>query len=124
MYKNANIKSYTDLVNRLENGEVFWIGADKVWFNANEQNPFRLNSLPLNKYFSQYKDFTTATEWYENIPQRGVLCWVDDFDPKDKVVIDIIYRVDNENIDKFKGRETSWRYATPLTNEELDQFKV
>lgn len=60
-------------------------------------------------------------KWYDNIPEHGVLCWVNDFNKdasKEKIVEIILY---------FDGRfistnGSSWKYATPLTNEEISKF--
>ena len=51
--------------------------------------------------------------WWENIPEHGVLCWVSDIDESTRNVID---RIKDEN-------KKGWKYATPLTNEEIEAFK-
>jgi hypothetical protein len=52
-------------------------------------------------------------DWWENIPEHGVLCWVSDIDESTRSIIDRI-TVKNKN---------GWRYITPLTNEEIERFK-
>ena len=51
-------------------------------------------------------------EWYENIPEHGVLCWVSDIDESTRNVID-----------RITVKNDGWRYITPLTNEEIEAFK-
>lgn len=62
-------------------------------------------------------------EWYENIPEHGRLCWVQDELHHEKAIT-IIVRYDNENrMCKFVSfRHHTWKYATPLTNDEIKQF--
>ena len=63
-------------------------------------------------------------EWYENIPEHGVLCWVDDINETARNIIERITFVVNEHeFYRFRSRETIWKYATPLTNEEIEAFK-
>jgi len=50
-------------------------------------------------------------DWWENIPEHGVLCWVSDIDESTR---DVIERIKVKN---------GWRYITPLTNEEIEEFK-
>lgn len=63
-------------------------------------------------------------QWYENIPEHGVLCWVRDH-RVDKPRIRVIDRYGHHSID-FRffavGGEAGWKYATPLTNDEIKQF--
>lgn len=65
-------------------------------------------------------------EWYENIPEKGVLCWVDDSNtnPYNKNVISVIVKYNSEQNREFSDiRGVPWYYATPLTNEEIEGFK-
>jgi hypothetical protein len=56
--------------------------------------------------------------WYNSIPKQGVLCWVDDSE-----AIDIITRIEPGLDYKFIGLYARWDTATPLTNEEIEDFK-
>ena len=63
-------------------------------------------------------------EWYENIPEHGVLCWVSDIDESLKNIIErITFVVNEDDFYRFRSSETRWKYATPLTNEEIEEFK-
>lgn len=60
-------------------------------------------------------------EWYEDIPEQGVLCWVSD-------VVEKPSRGDDLNLIMKKYEEfisisnISWLCATPLTDDEIRQF--
>lgn len=62
-------------------------------------------------------------EWYENIPEHGVLCWVSDTVEKNKDTVDRVLRFNNAAEFKFATTFDSWLFATPLTNEEIEAFK-
>jgi hypothetical protein len=63
-------------------------------------------------------------KWYENIPEDGVLCWVSDIKKDDKECIAAIChhneKVNNPYIELGAG--VGWKYATPLTKEEIQVF--
>lgn len=63
-------------------------------------------------------------EWYENIPEHGVLCWVSDINASLKVAIGIIIsKHHGEYPSLFKATDaTTWVYAKPLTDDEIKQF--
>ena len=63
-------------------------------------------------------------EWWENIPEHGVLCWVSDIDENIRNIIErITFVVKEDGAYKIRPHETRWKYATPLTNEEIEEFK-
>lgn len=64
-------------------------------------------------------------EWYEQIPEQGVICWVDDEDENEKLLVDIIvkYCFDDELPFYSETNGVNWRYATPVKPEELYQGK-
>jgi len=69
-------------------------------------------------YFVPYKE----PKWYDNIPKEGVLCWVWDDGTKTCKRIQVICKI-KEGVYKFVNRgELSWRYAEPLTREEVEQL--
>ena len=72
---------------------------------------------------SEYRIKPKEPEWFESIPEQGVLCWVSDtFDSPDKDSrIDIIvHRRSRDTYISHKG--CCWVYAIPLTNTEIQQF--
>jgi len=68
-------------------------------------------------------------EWYENIPKQGVLCWVSDYNENlnKQNIRNILAEIIDYDSDKehkyldFRG--SRWKYAVPLTNEEIEEFK-
>ena len=60
--------------------------------------------------------------WDENIPDSGVICWVSDADePPCKNLIALIH---SRELSVFRqlGRNKVWRYAAPLTRNELETY--
>lgn len=59
-------------------------------------------------------------EWYEKIPEQGVLCWVN----KEKTKIDVIKGYDpvNKAYRFVNGANHIYMIAIPLTNEEIKKF--
>ena len=57
------------------------------------------------------------SEWYEQIPEHGVLCWVAG---QTKLAAIILRKVDDKFVDTHSEE---WLCAIPLTNEEIDRFK-
>ena len=63
-------------------------------------------------------------EWWENIPEHGVLCWVSDLYDYPKMYISLVLEYRKDEMKKFwLGERGAFRYATPLTNEEIERFK-
>ena len=62
-------------------------------------------------------------KWYDNIPEHGVLCWVQ-HNPEGKKKVATIYSRRTED-----AYETAFYWidsrtlVTPLTNEEIEEFK-
>ena len=74
----------------------------------------------------EYRIKSEEPEWWENIPKKGVLCWVSDHNqnPNSKNALGGIVEYNLE----FRAPYLSingirWRYATPLTNEDIEVFK-
>lgn len=65
-------------------------------------------------------------EWWENIPEHGVLCWVSDDNCKpnsSNYMRVIITKIEKSSYFAFKDKHNvKWSFATPLTNEEIKQF--
>ena len=61
--------------------------------------------------------------WYKSIPKKGLLCRVRDCEKKLPHIAIISEFCFNSNF-PFTGKNgINWRYATPLTNEEIEAFK-
>jgi hypothetical protein len=62
-------------------------------------------------------------KWYENIPEQGILCWISDRNPELKINIACITKIMvGRYVDYIDRNGVKWGYATPLTNEEIEQF--
>ncbi len=77
----------------------------------------------FNPHF-EYRIKPKEPEWWENIPERGVLCWVNDYDPDPNIgLINVVIKVESGNYRRFVDvNDCRWDYAIPLTNEEIKQF--
>lgn len=75
--------------------------------------------------FTGYEKYIEPPKWYENIPEQGVLCWVD---PKSGTLgrlIRLIGGYDPSYSNCFISKTCkgiSWDNATPLTEEEVKQY--
>ena len=63
-------------------------------------------------------------KWYDNIPERGVLCWCKEHEDDIKYKR-LLERIDEYTEGRFLSRTTGFLYKTvqPLTNEEIEAFK-
>jgi len=79
------------------------------------------NRIPPEQWAIKPKE----PEWWENIPERGVLCWVNDYDPDPNIgLINVVIKVESGNYRRFVDvNDCRWDYAIPLTNEEIEAFK-
>ena len=66
-------------------------------------------------------DYRIESNWYDNIPESGVLCWVGDSEIKILNILQAIKSYNKENIYPFAG-VINWKYATPLTCKEIKTF--
>ena len=124
-YVNAGIKSKEELAQRLMDGEVFYCGGFKIYYDKDVAgSPFRFDDAFLKDGWDDYKALLTKQEipWYEDPDSFPCLCWVSDFDksPDKKDYLKIISDFDDGFFVACRG--SSWNYATPLTDEELKQF--
>lgn len=58
-------------------------------------------------------------EWYDNIPDKGILCWVGDQSVYFKTHIRIITEYTANTLHNFSDGCTPWKSATPLTRDEI-----
>ena len=67
-------------------------------------------------------------KWYENLPEQGRLCWVSDDDVPDnpnvrRDIRAIVAYVEGDSKGAYRTAFRGWwRYAIPLTDEEIKQF--
>lgn len=65
--------------------------------------------------WSEYKE----PQWYDNIPEEGVICWVSDYVKENKDSVRLITKY-TQSIGFFSS-STLWKYATPVKPEECYQ---
>ena len=81
------------------------------------------SAVSFTDYY-HYSKYIEAAKWYDNIPATGILCWVSDESgehPKnERCQIVVSY---SEGTDSpFRTRNCEWKYATPVTQEEVNKF--
>ena len=70
---------------------------------------------PTFKPELQYRIKPKGPEWFEQIPEHGVLCWVSDIYSNPDANNAALRVITKHFFDE-------WRYATPLTDDEIKQF--
>lgn len=133
MFKNANINSIEEAINRLIAKERFqrkeYVIFYDAYFITKGETPFRLidrgiesylESIPMPRNFIlSYKNWEIecADEWYNNLG-NGVLCWVNE----EHTHIGLVTEYSGSAYFSFRNGNTIWEYAKPLTKEELLKF--
>jgi hypothetical protein len=64
----------------------------------------------------------TEPKWYDTIPEQGILCWVTDSSTGAIIEPDLIKQYGSESIGSFKSDVNNWKYATPVTQEEVNKL--
>lgn len=119
-------KSKKEFIEALVSGRKFYSQfGEIIYFNENKLNPFRY-IYNNNNYdfcdFNTYGKVTEIKEWYDNIPENGILCWVND-----KSYIAIMTYYDKEEhmfYGKVSGSRYNYKDVLPLTNEEIQEFLI
>jgi len=116
---NMTIK---EKIQRLMDGEVFYTkGGIKVYYDECEStSPFRFDNSTLTSAF--HAQFYKEQNWYDNIPEKGVPCWVWN-DNESERQLRLIVEVKNNINHDFRfledSRDIYWKHARPATKEEL-----
>ena len=103
---------HADLIHAwAEGAEIQIMKSPEKWRTV--KSPSFLSSI-------EYRIKPKEPEWWENMPKHGVLCWVSDVNesPNSDHPVDIIT---SSALKTNYG--AYWRYATPLTNKEIEAFK-
>ena len=124
-FVKANIKNIKEAFTRLMDGEVFYsrAGHSKIYFDASCTEPFRFDTDPMRSPQS-YPTWLTKkeVEWYEDIPEKGVLCWCYDENSKDRY-ISVVSTYSKGRPYPFVEEDGShWKHATPIKKGELDDY--
>jgi hypothetical protein len=72
----------------------------------------------------RYEYRVKPREWYHNLPEGGILCWVGDLEDrlKEQCNIDFVVEYDEESDYPFRAKTEGFVYAQPLTKEEMVSF--
>ena len=108
----------------VENGFHFWKLIDnRLCYSTNQIAEFTFQpSMELGQVFACGNlEIYQKPEWYESIPEGGVLCWC--CDEEDAPTLDIIVHYDAAASYTHEGKRTIWKNATPLTDSEIENFK-
>lgn len=82
--------------------------------------PFRCGRVELLESWNEYNNITEILPWYNNIPEKGMLCWIWDNHKRNLVGIIAEYR-DGYYI-TVGG--TAWKNAVPLTKAEIEEITL
>lgn len=84
------------------------------------QNPEFVN-ISMEGYWMYFDEVTLIKEWYNDIPEPGILCCVSDLDP---LFIYKIVRVIHKYDGKFflARKDDPFKYARPLTEKEASEL--
>lgn len=99
-------------------------------FDDTKYYPFLLDGNHIGDAWNCYNTVEEVfdPQWYHNIPDRGVLCWVsyekDQFDKTQTPEIIVLYEEDEEGYggEPFHSEHDSWPYALPLTKAEVLRY--
>ena len=120
-----------DLMKALMDGRIFIAQKDsdplkthtyKIHWDSNHgYEPVREGLHNWNWRGFKYLHEIVEQQWYEDIPEEGVLCWVDDEeeDAKDHAVL--IFSIDGGYKEKSN---CTWNYAEPVTAADLYKEQV
>jgi hypothetical protein len=117
-YKNANIKTMQEAKERLDNGERLFCYGTEIYVQIpfiSGASPYRIGKSELVGFWDLFKEWQVETEWYDNIPEKGVLCWTSPTYTK----MDVIRSYDSEGLHPINYDECyNIAFVTPLTEEE------
>lgn len=130
--KEITFKSKTELaqwlmanegkkLNRTDNANAIYYNGGRV-----DGSPFRCKYSRVGKTFSMAHEawdcrhftYEAEVEWYENIPEGGVLCWVWDTHGT-KYLTEVTAYQPEIHTAPFYGN-CNWKYATPAKASELN----
>lgn len=86
----------------------------------NKDNREHATELHLRKA-DQWEKYVEPPKWYENIPEQGVLCWVDYNNHPDIKCMVLVKSFDGVK-DVRSVDDLYYDTATPVTEEEVKQF--
>ena len=109
-----NRHKHADLIHAWAEGATIQYMDDEAWVTVD---------TPMFKYDTEYRIKPEGGEWWENIPKHGVLCWVDHYSRNARQHIGLVTDYKLYDVQPYRGDGWKAKYATPLTNEEIERFK-
>ena len=134
-FKPAGIKTVREAIERLMNGEVFYSpeGCEIIYDDVSVEcggdrySPFKIRcdgrSESVNYLWERVSDWQIEHKWEDDIGD-GVLCWVSDCNriPCKHDYLRLITVYDKNSDYPYRSKEVGYRFATPLTLEEVKQY--
>ena len=107
-----------------------------VFYDSTEQEPFRINKGDADEVYIYHDHGITheeiEVEWYDDIPEHGVLCWVwDEVFPSYPLIVyaysgtrshPFIAHPDIGNVGIPYESLFTFQYAKPLTTDEVKNY--
>ena len=115
-------ESLFDLRGEFESGVLYWNINTKAL--PEYEKVVVLTELAFYLMASNlFRKVETEILWYDNLPVEGVLCWVKDREfEQTSLQLVLAYDIKASISSPFMTQETSWRIATPLTQDEIKVF--
>lgn len=117
------MKNEKEVCEALLDGEtIIYLDGDKAKLN---EDGILIDPVTGNKrewfLIPRHLEIYKKPEWYENIPEGGVLCWCWD-DSRSEKMLDIVYKHSKFGFYNFSADACNWENATPLTKQEIQVF--
>lgn len=128
MRKNANIKSVREAIQRLMDGEIFYFLGYRMWFSDDGTAPFKVKIIQEHEITTEFGEFAKweeKVEWYEDLKHKPRLCYVSDTNstPNSKNTVKLVTAFSTgQELKYITDNGVQYRYATPLTDEEIAAF--
>lgn len=113
------------LVSKGKNSTTFRISDGKLLITDKLNNSVLDAALVCTEDTASNYEVYIEAQWYDNIPKRGIMCWVWDHEENDKT-LDLVLSYDyNEPVYKFGcAYSGNMQYAVPLTFEEAKRYII
>lgn len=118
LYKHLNPMEETMTPHKHRDLIIQWADGAKIQLQ-NESGVWIDLDTPNWEPYLTYRIKPTP-QWHDNIPKHGVLCWVWDKEDGNGRFIEIIMRYERPKF--YDVRDTDWKFAEPLTDQEIKQF--
>lgn len=122
------INQFKDFVQEMLNGNILYNPLiDEFMKLSDNEFHFCYNGhenwsrTDLNEYAGNGWYVIETKKWFDIIPEHGIICWVSD-SQSGTPYIQIVLKYYAENPYPFRTAQVGYRYATPLTNQEIKEL--